>query len=1057
MRYDDAPATPHSIREHQAPDGVPYLLDNRAGSMTVHEALSRLMGRSPWADVATGYFALSGYALLAPALEQLRDFRLLFGESRVADEVARDLRRERYRATTQARVEQLLTFLQRPPFDGQETVQIRRYGEGGGGPGFFHAKAFIVQGAAIVGSSNFTASGLTSNSELNAVHRDLPVVNDFSAWYERMWSAPQAIDCKADLIATLRRSQFGDFPYTPHEIYIKTLYEYFKDDLDKEAAIDPQRSVVELAVFQHEAFQKAQRILRRYHGVMIADSVGLGKTYIGKKLLELFAYYQRQRALIICPAQLREMWQRQIEESRIAATLVGMEELGRADFPLARYADAEFVLVDEIHNFRNPQAQRYQNLSRILASGVPKRVALLTATPINNSLWDLYHQIALWTRGNDGYFREAGIRSLRHYFKAAENLGGAGGALFNLLEEVVIRRTRSFIEEHYGEVTINAQPLRFPRRDPLQTLRYSLGETYRGLFTQITSAIEALELPAYNPESYLVTPAPNDKLRALTNGGIVGLLKTTLLKRFESSVVAFRRSIHRLRDFEAQFLEQLSAGRLLHSGVHQRILRLEEDDDPVGLDALLESLESVDRARYHVDDIEQHVRQDLALLDAIITRIDPLGPDEDAKLRTFLAEVRGLDGQKLIVFSYYRDTARYIYERVIADPELANRRVAVLSSDTPPRERQRVIERFAPLSNKARTAVTAEEELDLLIATDVLSEGQNLQDAGHLINYDLHWNPTRMIQRNGRIDRLGNPHAAIRIANIFPTDDLELLLRLVERIQTRLNAINETIGLDASVLGELVTPRTFNTLRELAAGDASSLLYWGQVSELAGNELMRQQLFAYLRQYGEELVRDLPSGIHSSVRRGQRQGVFAYYRCKDRHFWRFYDTRNGYASDNRFEIHELIRATREEARAADWLDAAEAERILELLAEDILTTLEEQRGSAALGGTLDKVQRDLAQLVRAGWSAPGIDRAQAQAIFVALRTPLPAAFLKDLRAIAGRYQQDKDYSLLLALLQKMFAEFQLVGVQTAMLRPESEPLTRDELELVCWMLTSAGD
>lgn len=636
--YEQQPGrVSQSIREHRAADGVPYILDNHEGSMTVHEALGRLMAGSPWADIATGYFALSGYALLADALEGLRELRLLFGESRVADEVARDLRRERYRATTQARVERLLAFLQRPPVEGKEVVQIRRYGEGGGGPGFFHAKAYIVQGAAVVGSSNFTASGLTSNTELNAVHRDIPIVKDFSAWYERMWGAPQAVDCKDELIATLRRSQFGDFPYTPHEIYIKTLYEYFKDDLDKEAAIDPTRSVVELAAFQHEAFQKAQRILRRYHGVMIADSVGLGKTYIGKKLLELFAYYQRQRALIVCPAQLREMWQRQIEESRIAATIIGMEELGRADYPVGRHSDAEFVLVDESHNFRNPQAQRYQNLSRILASGEPKRVALLTATPINNSLWDLYHQIALWTRGNDGYFREAGIRSLRQYFKEAEGLGGAGGALFNLLEEVVIRRTRAFIQEHYGEVTINDQPLRFPKRAPLQTLRYNLGDTYDGLFGQITSAIEELELPAYNPESYLITPAASDKLRAISNGGIVGLLKTTLLKRFESSVVAFRHSIHRLRDFEAQFLEQLRAGRLLHSGAHRRILRLEEDDDPVGLDAMLESLETVELARYRMTTIEKDVAHDLALLDAIIARIDPLGAAEDTKLHAFLA------------------------------------------------------------------------------------------------------------------------------------------------------------------------------------------------------------------------------------------------------------------------------------------------------------------------------------------------------------------------------------------------------------------------------------
>lgn len=1042
--YEQHPPT-KTIREHRSDDGIPYILDNRAGSMTLHQALLKLLARTTWADIATGYLSLSGFKLLAPGLQQLQEFRLLFGSSRIADELTRELRSERYRAETRALVERMIAFLE------PDAVQVRQYGGSGS---FFHAKAFLVDGAAIVGSSNFTANGLTGNTELNAVHREPPIVRDFNDWFERMWLAPESIDFKPALLDILQRSQFGDFPYTPHEIYIKTLYEYFKDDLDREAAIDPARSVVELAAFQNEAFQKAQRILRRYHGVMIADSVGLGKTYIGKKLLELFAYYQRQRALIVCPAQLRDMWQRQIDESRIAATIIGMEELGQKEFPVARYSDAEFILVDESHNFRNPQSQRYQNLSRVIASGEPKRVALLTATPINNGLWDLYHQIALWTRGNDGYFREAGIRSLRGYFKEAEGAGGAGGALFNLLEEVVIRRTRHFIEEHYGEATLNDQPLRFPKRAPLRTIRYSLGETYNGLFERITAAIEELALPAYNPESYLITPATGDKVQAITNGNLSGLLKTNLLKRFESSVVAFRRSLHRLRDFEARFWACLQDGKLLHSGAHRQILRLEDDDDGTGLDLLLESLEPIESTRYRLDLIQPKVAHDLALLDAIIAQIDPITPDTDNKLQAFKELLHELDGQKVVIFSYFKDTARYLVEQLTSDARLSQRSMAALSSDVPARERQRLIERFAPLSSKAREYVASDAQLDLLIATDVLSEGQNLQDAGYLINYDLHWNPTRMIQRNGRIDRLGSPHAEIQIANVFPDAELETLLRLVQRIQTKLSAINETIGLDASVLGELVTPRTFNTLRELAAGDDSSLVYWAQVSELAGNEMMRQQLLAYLRQYGASIVQGLPGGIHSSLRRGQRQGLFAYYRYGDRHFWRFYDTRHQYATDSRFEIHELIRATPAETRAEDWLPPAEQERILELLAEDIVTTLHEQRGAAALGQTLDKAQRDLAQLIKAGWSKPGVNRSQAQMLFNTLRAPLPATFARDLRAIAVRYKQDHDYNLLLALLQKLIDEFQLAGTSATALEPTTEPITRDDLELVCWLLVT---
>jgi phosphatidylserine/phosphatidylglycerophosphate/cardiolipin synthase-like enzyme len=191
----DQRSTPRSIREHRADDGVPYILDNCAGSLTLHEALLRLLARSHWADIATGYLSLSGFGLLAPALEALQEFRLLFGSSRIADELARELRTERYRAATRTVVERMLAFLERPPLDGREAVQIRRYGTGGPGD-FFHAKAFLLDGAAIVGSSNFTANGLTGNTELNAVHREPPIVRDFGDWFERMWEARRASTVK---------------------------------------------------------------------------------------------------------------------------------------------------------------------------------------------------------------------------------------------------------------------------------------------------------------------------------------------------------------------------------------------------------------------------------------------------------------------------------------------------------------------------------------------------------------------------------------------------------------------------------------------------------------------------------------------------------------------------------------------------------------------------------------------------------------------------------------------------------------------------------------------
>jgi superfamily II DNA or RNA helicase len=1027
----------YSIREH-SDDGIPYLIDNRDGTPSLASVLRTLMAGGEWADIATGYLSLSGYRMLADPLEGLRDFRLLFGQSQIADELARELRGERYRASTRTLVERLIGFLRR---DG---VALRRYTGS-----FFHAKAYILRGAAIVGSSNFTASGLTGNTELNAVHKELPVVESFSQWYERMWTAPESADCKDELLATLEHSQFGGYPYTPHEVYMKTLYTYFKDDLNSDAAADPLRSIVELTAFQHEAFQKAQRILRRYHGVMIADAVGLGKTFVGKKLLELYGYYQRKRALIICPAQLQTMWEREIEDARIPVRIISMERLGLADFDCTRYADAEFILVDECHNFRNPATQRYRALATIIGSGEPKRVALLTATPISNSLWDLYHQINLFTRGSDAYFRDAGIPSLRRYVRDADQMAGTGGALFNLLEEVVVRRTRSFIQEHYSEATINGLPLRFPSRQ-LETIEYNLSDTYGGLFGRILAIIEELRLPIYNPEGFKRTLTTAERRQEHVNSALIGLLKTNLLKRFESSVVAFRISIHRLRGFQDRFATELAAGRLLHSGAYRNLLQLEEDGDILGLTKALERMVEVNPVDFDQEQLRIDVDHDLSALDRIIALIDPLTAEQDRKLVNFRQRLAGLTGQKVIVFSYFRDTARYLAEQIRADPALASFRATYLSSEISPRDRQRTIERFAPRSSRA--TVSADEEYDLLISTDVLSEGQNLQDAAHLINYDLHWNPTRMIQRAGRIDRLGSQHDMITIYNIFPDQELEALLKLVERLQERLGAINETIGLDASVLGELVTPRTFNTLRELAAGDDSSLGFWGQVSELAGNELLRQQLLTYLRDHGRAMVEQLPDGIHSCLSRNQRRGVFAYYRHSDRHFWRFWDERARFVSDNRFEIHEIIRATPNDPRDDEWLPPAEQEVALEAIATDILDTIAHRRAANLLGEQIEKVQRDIGSIIKAGWSRPGIDRAAAQEVYTVLRRPLPAPFVRRLRALHVDYGRTGDLAQLLNELQQLITTHELGQEPSAGLVPASEALTRDDLHLVCWML-----
>ena len=412
-------------------------------------------------------------------------------------------------------VEDLIAYLQ------AEKVQIRLYDKG-----FLHAKAYLFHQdkigpqnladrmrpfAAIVGSSNFTGPGLAANRELNLVHRvflpsdeprdadaargvsylgyereresipdpsgvEVPdnarrfiksevgarAIADLMTWYEARWA--ESIDFKNDLIDLLDASKFGGKEYTPYQVYIKALYEYFKDEFGADAP-EFGRSAVDLAEFQEDSVKKARRILLRYDGVLIADSVGLGKTWIGKKLLEDFAYHRRQKALVVCSASLRPMWTKELESATIAATILGSEELGRANFYAKSYADFDVILIDESHNFRNEKANRYLALDTIIQlnggrgrDGDRKKVILLSATPINNDILDLASQIRLFTQSQPDYFREAGIGDLNAFFKRARRQvnqqgAAAGIVLFNLLEEIMVRNTRPYIKAAYPNAT----------------------------------------------------------------------------------------------------------------------------------------------------------------------------------------------------------------------------------------------------------------------------------------------------------------------------------------------------------------------------------------------------------------------------------------------------------------------------------------------------------------------------------------------------------------------------------------------------------------------------
>ncbi len=1121
---------------------IPYVIDNRTHKMAdvLNSILADHKGKA--LDVATAYFNVRGFRLVQSGLAVLGSFRMLLGDEpedpaavglipkapKVVRTLFGELNAAPYTEGTLRAVEDLIAFLRKPD------VQVRVFERG-----FLHAKCYLFYGdhpkrgvdrlqpvAAIVGSSNFTGPGLTTNNELNLAHRAIlspedvrealelfprvgmalsdgekplvalnertveerqtwmgavgaQAISDLDRWFAAQWEASR--DFKAELIELLDASKFGQKEYTPYEVFVKAIFEYFRDDLDAEQ-VAGIRSAVDLAEFQDDAVKKARSVLARYDGVLVTDSVGLGKTWIGMKLLEDTAYHMRQKALVICPASLRDMWDQNLKEKAIAATILSQEELGQATFDGGPFGDADLLLIDESHNFRNPNAQRFENLERLIAlnggrgrDGARKRLILLTATPINNDLMDLYHQISLITLGDRSYFAAAGIGDLRRFFLNARREAREGTdsqPLFNLLEEVVIRRTRPFIRRAYPNATIQGNPIRWPDRR-LSTVRYDLEAVYGGIYEDIVAGIEGLRLAPYHLEAFKKAGVPRDEFEEGREQALVGIFKSRYLKRFESSVHAFRISVRRALEFLKTFESYVLDGKLLDSATFHRAIRLlsneDEEDDatPISrageLDAtqeardLLVALPPLDPTDYDLRRLHEAIQADVETLSVIWDRIRGITPGHDAKLdrlKTLLATE--LKGRKALVFTYYKDTARYLYQELTAERgadfrEAAGRPVIRrMDSGASPTERLGLIQAFAPKANMRPELAGSEREIDVLISTDVLSEGQNLQDCGVLVNYDLHWNPMRMVQRAGRIDRIGPEYEVLWVYNMFPDAGLERLLGLVESLNAKIADIDRAGFLDASVLGETVHPRNFNTLRRIRDEDGSVIEEQEEFTELASNEFLVQMLMSLLAAEGRAKLEAIPDGIHSGLARARCRGLFFYFtalspRGKGReHFWRYYDLGTNRILDNRYVIANLIRCQPDTPRI---IGTADVFAIQDRVIEDVLRSSREQQASDAAPKILDPIQQTVATLLRNYLNKPEVDRKEARALIQFLGDPMPGAHLKAVKAAYQAFSRSQDVRALMEALE----DLRRVSASPAHADPPTRrELRREDLHLVCF-------
>jgi superfamily II DNA or RNA helicase len=1055
---------------------VPDLVDN---AFTTQTTLGELLATqlchadAPCLWVATAYFNLDGLERLGDALDKVQELRLLIGtepdqEFLLTQRLWREL--ERHLALISPHAQQMLERWS--AFLRQDKVQVRWHKPAEHGR-VLHGKAYLLLNIpafgdlGVIGSSNFTGAGLTTNLELNAILKQQSATDALKRWYEAVWEKSE--DYKQKLLCLL--TEFTD-ALKPCEVYFKVLYEAYRDRLSaKLSDKDGKPSPILLADFQRDGYHAAREILDTYQGVLIADSVGLGKTYLALRLLDDYAYQRRQTGLVICPAALRDIvWKPLLEQHAIPHRIESMEQVSQSDTPIDEYAQYPIIVVDESHNFRNPGSNRWRNLFEIARRASERfpedfRLILLTATPVNNSVYDLYHQVRLITRDDKGYFQAAGIENLEGYFRNAEE---QRETLYELLEAIGVRRSRLFIRKHYPDAKVDGRQIHFPERR-IHSMHYNLQAVYGGdLYHQIANAIETLYLAPYQLDSYRrevaqqhtslfgqdweqlsnalrrmgLTDAQISELRKRLGeqSGLAGLMRVLYLKRLESSVEALRNSLRHQLEFQERFLETLRQGKLLTSSDYRRMRMLEEEDEIAegNWDEFLESLQPVDPQAYDMNLIEQAVQADVGTLTQLLGDLNRLTPADDDKLQTLLAWFRGEGaGKKVLLFSYYKDTARYVYEYL--RQQLPQREIALITGGMPAEQRRDAVRRFAPRANRY-TLQPHEREIEILVATDALSEGQNLQDASVIVNYDLHWNPVRMVQRIGRIDRIGSEHNTIEVYNFIPEDALEELLGLMERLHEKLQAINRTVGLDASVLGEAPNPMDFNTLQRIAAEDAQVLDELEGASELNIGEFLLEDLLRFLRELGEDRLGRIPLGRGTAKRAAtpDQRGFFAAFRNiqTEQQYWLF-EKDDGTRTMRRLEAIRPIRTTCDEP-SAPLPPAEQTEQKLTALRDYLVQQINRQVHRPQ---ELLTVQKQIVLYLDAQPHA-----SLRNELLAYFRQSLPKTDLRELRDLWPKIQAQEPRRVMEAL--KAFADAH-PPIQTS--APRLEPTKPEDLECIAWM------
>ncbi len=917
-------------------------VDNR--TVTLADAVGKHLdgvrqGLPAHLDIASGFFDLPGFLALAALLREGDSVQLLLGAEppreadlppprpgdstgpeRFADLLTAALSRQRqavatardrlpFTAETDDGIELLHTLL-----DGG-TLAVKRLESQ-----FLPARGILLRtggGGAFVGETNLTAHGLSDGPTVVLGHGGTTAVTALWQWFDRTWEAAAAFDLKG-VFPRLTGSE------QPYLIFLRTLYALYGDEFDRPKA-EEKPGPLPLTTFQTHGVRRVERIIGEYGGALVADGVGLGKTFTAA---EVIRKYERngQKALLVCPAALRDgSWKEFKDRFRMFIEIVSYEQLA-ADEQLggdkrtlaARLHEYKLVVLDEAHNYRNADApKRAGVLRQLLASVVPKDVLLLSATPVNNSLWDLYTLLGYFLK-SDGALAARGVPSLREPFEEAMRTDPdslSPDVLWPVLDATTVKRTRQFVKTHYQNERIKlldgrTVPLTFPDPKP-STIEYRLDAVLPGFVGELEAALmppagpPLLKLARYQPERYQNGAAGGE-------GTVIGLLRSALLKRFESSVFAFGRTVSKMVREHEVFLKGLDSGVVYEGKLLREVSAADDVDADEVLDELAEKLGPGKSATdYDAKRLRADVAVDLAVLKAFEAKAKPVSRAADPKLTALgdelakiaaEAETDGLDqeekrrNRKVLVFSYFADTVDWIHEHlktaVTSDPRLTayrGRLAAVTGSDSDSgMNREAAVQGFAP-ETSGRSG--GPDQFDILVTTDVLAEGLNLQTCRNIVNYDLPWNPMRLVQRHGRIDRIGSPHKRVFLRTFFPDDELNRLLDLEVRVKAKLAQASASVGVEAPPIEGVATrDHTFTDTRKeiekLRAGDARLYEAGGTADATQSGEEYRETLRKALLVMGDR-IRRLPWRSGSGVAKGAQRGYVFTAAVGDQPFVRF--------------------------------------------------------------------------------------------------------------------------------------------------------------------------